>query len=63
MIFFGRIEDEVKNLSLLIDGYKRSDLIDNNINLVILGDGADKLKLEQKVQAMSLTRCDLCEFP
>ncbi|MDA9126053.1 glycosyltransferase [Flavobacteriaceae bacterium] len=55
MIFFGRIEDEVKNLSLLIDGYKRSDLIDNNINLVILGDGADELKLEQKVQAMSLT--------
>jgi glycosyltransferase involved in cell wall biosynthesis len=55
MIFFGRIEDEVKNLTLLIDSYKQSDLIDNNINLVILGDGADKLKLEQKVQAMSLT--------
>ena len=35
MIFFGRIEDEVKNLSLLIDSYKRSGLIDNNIKLVI----------------------------
>lgn len=55
MIFFGRIEDEVKNLTLLIDSYKRSELIDYKIKLVILGDGKDKLKLEQKVQAMCLT--------
>ena len=54
-IFFGRIEDEVKNLTLLIDSYKRSELIDHNIKLVILGDGNDKLKLEKKVQATSLS--------
>lgn len=55
MLFFGRIEDEVKNLTLLIESYKRSELIDNKIKLVILGDGKDKLKLEQKVQATNLT--------
>ena len=54
MIFFGRIEDEVKNLTLLIDSYKRSELIDHKIKLVILGDGKDKLKLEKKVQTMNL---------
>lgn len=53
MLFFGRIEDEVKNLTLLIESYKRSELIANKIKLVILGDGKDKLKLEQKVQAMN----------
>lgn len=55
MLFFGRIEDEVKNLTLLIDSYKQSDLIDNKIKLVILGDGNDKLKLEKKVQVLNLS--------
>lgn len=55
ILFFGRIEDSVKNLTLLIESYKRSILIDKNIKLVILGDGGDKVKLEQKVQAMGLT--------
>ncbi len=55
IIFFGRIEDEVKNLSLLIESFKRSELIDHNIKLVILGDGNDKIKLEKKVQATSLS--------
>lgn len=54
MLYFGRIDDEVKNLTLLIDSYKRSDLINNKINLVILGDGKDKIKLEQKVHDMRL---------
>jgi len=54
MLFFGRIEDEVKNLTLLIDSYKRSNLIDNKIKLIILGDGNDKIELEKKVQAMNL---------
>ncbi|MDC1265605.1 glycosyltransferase [Flavobacteriaceae bacterium] len=54
MLFFGRIEDEVKNLTLLIDSYKRFNLIDNKIKLVILGDGNDKIELEKKVQAMNL---------
>ena len=56
ILFFGRIEDEVKNLTLLIDSYKRSELIDHNIKLVILGDGNDKKKLEKKVQSMSMSK-------
>tara|TARA_B110000259_G_scaffold74613_1_gene87797 strand:+ start:7193 stop:8296 length:1104 start_codon:yes stop_codon:yes gene_type:complete len=55
ILFFGRIEDSVKNLTLLIESYKRSILKDKNIKLVILGEGGDKVKLEQKVQVMGLT--------
>lgn len=54
MLFFGRIDDAVKNLTLLIDSYQLSNLSNNNIKLVILGDGRDKINLEQKVQEMSL---------
>lgn len=55
ILFFGRIEDSVKNLTLLIDSYQRSILSDNNIKLVILGEGSDKLKLEEKVKAMGMS--------
>jgi len=49
ILFFGRIDDKVKNISLLIDGYNQSKLAKNNTKLVILGDGPDitYLKLQQ----------------
>jgi len=55
MLFFGRLDDDVKNLTLLIESYKLSNLIDNNVKLVILGDGKDKTMLEQKVRSMNLS--------
>lgn len=54
ILFFGRIVDSVKNLTLLIESYNRSILKDKNIKLVILGEGIDKIRLEQKVQLMDL---------
>ena len=56
ILFFGRIEDSIKNLTLLIESYKLSVLSDKNIKLVILGEGSDKLKLKQKVQAMDINK-------
>jgi glycosyltransferase involved in cell wall biosynthesis len=56
ILFFGRIEDSIKNLTLLIESYKLSVLRDKNIKLVILGEGSDKLKLKQKVQAMDINK-------
>ena len=56
ILFFGRIEDSVKNLTLLIDSYMRSVLSDKNIKLVLLGEGSDKLKLEDKVKAMDMNK-------
>lgn len=41
IIFFGRIDDEHKNLKLLLNAYKKSILSSRNIKLLILGDGED----------------------
>ncbi|MFD0965054.1 glycosyltransferase [Pseudofulvibacter geojedonensis] len=45
ILFFGRLDDDHKNISFLLDAYSKSDLIKNNIKLIILGDGPDKEKL------------------
>lgn len=41
-LFFGRIEDKVKNLTLLIEAFELSNLKEQNGNLLIIGDGSDK---------------------
>lgn len=41
ILFYGRIENKVKNVSLLISSYKASKLIQENVKLIIMGDGED----------------------
>jgi glycosyltransferase involved in cell wall biosynthesis len=54
VIFLGRLVDDVKNLSLLLEGYKKSDLPKNNIQLKILGDGPDRELIQNKIKALQL---------
>lgn len=54
ILFFGRIEDSIKNLTLLIDAYQMSKLAEANIKLILLGDGKDKQTLQQKVELLNL---------
>lgn len=54
ILFFGRIDDKVKNISLLLEAFKRSHLPKKDIALVILGDGPDTLCLQQKVKGLEL---------
>ena len=55
ILFCGRVDDSIKNVSLLLDAYKRSNLKQNNIHLVILGDGPDVLKLKTKINKFELS--------
>lgn len=55
ILFFGRIDDSVKNISLLLDAYKRSNLKQNNIHLIVLGDGPDVFKLKTKTHKNELS--------
>ena len=55
IISYGRIEDQIKNFSLLIEGYSLSLLPQNNIPLYIIGDGKDVGILKQKVNDLGLT--------
>ena len=54
ILYCGRLEDKVKNVSLLIDAFKISKLAPNGIKLLILGDGSDKPKLVKKVETLEL---------
>jgi len=54
ILFFGRIDDDVKNISLLLEGYSKSKLPVNDIKLKILGDGKDLEKLKKKTYALNI---------
>ncbi|WP_456440376.1 glycosyltransferase [Psychroserpens sp.] len=41
ILFYGRLDNYHKNLKLLLDAFKASDLPNKNIKLLILGDGPD----------------------
>lgn len=48
ILFYGSLKDKTKNISMLIDAYKKSVLPSKKIRLLILGDGDDLQKLKQK---------------
>lgn len=50
----GRLDEPVKNFSLLLEAYKKSDLPKNHVHLKILGEGPDKAMLYQKITDLEL---------
>lgn len=54
ILYYGRLEDDIKNISLLLDSYKISTLPLKGIKLLILGDGSDKIKLKNRVDHLNL---------
>ena len=54
ILYYGRIDNKVKNLSLLLNAYKESRLSSNKVFLVILGDGPDINLIKQIVKNMDL---------
>ncbi|WP_282136645.1 glycosyltransferase [Seonamhaeicola maritimus] len=54
IIWYGRLEEKVKNLSLLLEAYKSSSLQKKNVKLYILGDGGDLNFLKAKVKILRL---------
>jgi glycosyltransferase involved in cell wall biosynthesis len=55
ILFYGRLVDKIKNVTLLINAYKNSELIAKGIKLVILGNGPDEARLKEEVKALNLT--------
>ena len=55
ILFLGRIEDHVKNFTLLINGYQLSKLSENGVQLKIYGDGKDKKALLKMIEDLDLT--------
>ncbi|WP_411893740.1 glycosyltransferase [Winogradskyella sp. A2] len=55
VFWYGRFEDEQKNLSLLVDSYNDSKLKSQGVKLVLMGNGKDKDKILSKVGELGLT--------
>ena len=55
IIFYGRLEDDSKNLKLLLESYKLSKLPEAQINLLILGSGPDSEKLKSYANTLNIT--------
>ncbi|NQY05635.1 MAG: glycosyltransferase [Flavobacteriaceae bacterium] len=54
VLAFGRLDDEIKNYSLLIDAYQVSRLRERKVKLIILGNGKDEAFLKSKVTEQNL---------
>src|SRR5690606_2973878 len=50
ILFYGRLDEKVKNISLLLKAYKTSELPKKNIHLLILGGGQDLQLLKNKAK-------------
>jgi len=55
ILFYGRLDDEHKNISLLLEAYSISDLPKKDMKLKILGNGKDEAYLKRKVNDLKLT--------
>lgn len=56
IVFVGRLEDSVKNITLLLKGYRKSELPAQNVHLKIIGSGSDRDRLIQKVKNFRLAK-------
>jgi glycosyltransferase involved in cell wall biosynthesis len=54
IIAMGRLDEAVKNYSLLLESYQNSKLPENNIGLRILGKGPDERLIREKIDQMGL---------
>lgn len=54
LLFFGRLEEQSKNFSLMLQAFQQSRIIDENFKLVLLGNGPDLDLLKKKVESLQL---------
>lgn len=54
-LFFGRLDERVKNFSLLLDSFKLFNASERKFKLVIIGDGSDKELIKNKLHLLGLS--------
>ncbi|MFV9552127.1 glycosyltransferase [Algibacter sp. PT7-4] len=61
ILFYGRLEESVKNFSLLLTAYKKSNLINHNIKLYIVGSGEDLSLIKNLIKDLKLNDWVQCK--
>lgn len=54
ILFFGRLEEDIKNFSLLLSAFKQAKVYENGIKLLIIGDGSSKDFILAKIKVLGL---------
>ena len=54
MLYFGRLQEEIKNFTLLLSGFSISKVYENGTKLLIIGDGNDKDFIHSKIKDLQL---------
>lgn len=54
ILFFGRFEEEIKNFTLLLNGFKLSGVYKTGTMLFMIGDGSDKDFIQAKIKELHL---------
>lgn len=54
ILWYGRIEESVKNFTLLLTAYKKSTLPNKNIKLCIIGEGKDLVLLKEHIKDLQI---------
>lgn len=57
ILFFGRLEEEIKNFTLLLNSFQLSKVNEKGIQLLLIGDGSDKDFLSSKINELQLSDC------
>ena len=54
ILFFGRLDEKVKNFTLLLDAFALSAIYKKGYKLLIMGDGPDRNLITQKIENLNL---------
>lgn len=54
LMYFGRLEEKIKNFTLLLKGFSISKVYENGTKLLIIGDGSDKDFILSKIKELQL---------
>ena len=54
LLFFGRFKEEIKNFTLLLNGFRLSKVYAKGTMLLLIGDGSDKAYIQAKIKELEL---------
>lgn len=54
ILFFGRLEEEIKNFSLMLSSFRLSKVYDDGTKLLLIGDGSGKDFIQAKIKEIDL---------
>jgi glycosyltransferase involved in cell wall biosynthesis len=55
ILFFGRLDEKVKNFTLLLDAFSHSEIFVDGFHLIIMGDGKSKDYIKSAIESLGIS--------